>query len=88
MKYMSKAKRSSASFTVDRSVLDYLQRTRSNGSRSERLNELLGRAILQEQHESLEREAAGFFASIRGTERAEHRAFAAASRRSLTRNEK
>ncbi len=71
---------------MDRSILDYLQRTRSNRSRSERLNELLRRAILQEQYEALEKEAAEFFAASGKAERAEARAFARASRRSLTRD--
>jgi len=70
---------------VDRSILDYLQRTRSSRSRSERMNELLRRAILAEQYEVLEREAAEFFAATGKTERAESRAFAAASRRSIAR---
>jgi hypothetical protein len=82
---MIKATRSSKSFTVDRSILDYLQRTRSSGSRSERVNELLRRAILEEQYEALAREAAEFFAVAGKTERAESRAFAKASRRSMTR---
>ena len=78
--------RSSKSFTVDRSILDYLQRTRSSRSRSERVNELLRRAILEEQYEALEKEAAEFFAVAARTERAESRAFAAASQRSITRD--
>jgi hypothetical protein len=82
---MSKATRFSKSFTVDRSILDYLQRTRASRSRSERLNELLRRAIVDEQYDLLEREAAEFFAGVGKTERAESRAFAAASRRSITR---
>ncbi len=82
---MSKATRSSKSFTVDRSILDYLQRTRSGRSRSERVNELLRRAIREEQYEALEREAAEFFAAVGKTQRAESRAFARASRRSITR---
>jgi metal-responsive CopG/Arc/MetJ family transcriptional regulator len=82
---MSKATRFSKSFTVDRSILDYLQRTRSNRSRSERVNELLRRAIIEEQYEVLEREAAEFFAVTGERERAESRAFATASRRSITR---
>jgi len=82
---MSKATRFSKSFTVDRSILDYLQRTRSRRSRSERVNELLRRAILSEQYEALEKEAAEFFAAAGKTERAESRVFAAASRRSLAR---
>jgi hypothetical protein len=83
---MSNATRSSKSFTVDRSILDYLQRTRSSRSRSERVNELLRRAILAEQYEALEMEAAGFFAAAGRAERAESKAFASASRRSLTRD--
>ncbi len=70
---------------MDRSILDYLQRTRSRRSRSERVNELLRRAILEEQYEALAREAAEFFAATGRTERAESRAFARASRRSITR---
>lgn len=82
---MSKATRSPKSFTVDRSILDYLQRTRSGRSRSERLNELLRRAILEEQYEALEKEAGEFFAATGRTERAESRAFARATVRSITR---
>lgn len=77
--------RYSKSFTVDRSILDYLQRTRSGRSRSDRVNELLRRAILEEQYEALAQEAAAFFAAPARTERAESRAFAAASHRSITR---
>ena len=79
--------RSSRSFTVDRAILDYLQRTRSSRSRSERVNELLRRAILEEQYEALEKEAAKFFAAVGKTERAEAKAFAAASRKSITRED-
>lgn len=84
---MSKAKRLSTSFTIDGSILDYVQRTRSGSSRSERVNELLRRAILHEQHEALEREAAGFFANVGDRERTESKAFQAASRRAITRDE-
>jgi hypothetical protein len=78
--------RFSKSFTVDRSILDYLQRTRFNRSRSERRNELLRRAIIEEQYEVLEREAAEFFVVTGKADRAESGAFAAASRRSITRD--
>jgi hypothetical protein len=84
---MRKATRFSKSFTIDRSILDYLQRTRSNRSRSERVNELLRRAILDEQYEALEREAAEFFAAAGETERAERKAFATASHRAITRED-
>ena len=82
---MSKARRSSKSFTIDRSILDYLHRTHSSRSRSERVNELLRRAILEEQYEALEREAVEFFAAAGKTDRAESKAFAAASGRAITR---
>jgi Na+-transporting NADH:ubiquinone oxidoreductase subunit NqrF len=82
---MRKPTRVSSSFTIDSSILDYLQRTRSHRSRSERANELLRRAILQEQYEALEKEAAGFYAPASKGERTESKAFARASRRSLTR---
>ena len=86
MRRMSRATRFSSSFTVDGSILDYLQRTRAGRSRSQRVNELLRRAILAEQYEALEREAAEFFGAAGRTERAEARAFARASRRSLNRD--
>ncbi len=70
---------------MDRSILDYLQRTRSSGSRSERVNELLRRAILEEQYAALEREAGEFFAAAGRRERAEARAFARATHRSIAR---
>lgn len=79
--------RFSKSFTIDRSILDYLQRTRSNRSRSERVNELLHRAILQEQYDALEKEAAAFYGHAGKKERAESRAFGRAARRSLAREE-
>ena len=80
-----KAMRSSRSFTIDRTILEYLQRTRSHQSRSERVNELLHRAILQEQYEGLEKEAAEFYASAEKKDRAEARAFSRASHRTLAR---
>jgi Arc/MetJ-type ribon-helix-helix transcriptional regulator len=82
---MSKTMRFSRTFTVDYSILDYLQRTRRHGSQSERVNELLRRAIFEEQYEALEKEAATFFAAAGGKEHTESKAFVAASLRSLTR---
>jgi hypothetical protein len=48
---------------------------------------LLRRAILDEQYEALEREAAEFFAAAGETERAERKAFATASHRAITRED-
>jgi hypothetical protein len=84
---MSKATRIAKSFMVDRSILDYLQQTRSNGSQSERVNALLRRAIVEEQSDTLARESSEFFASTSKAERAESKAFAAASRRAIARDE-
>jgi hypothetical protein len=81
---MSKPIRISTSFTIDRSILDYLERTRSHRSRSERANELLRRGILQERYVALAKEAAEFYAATGKAERAESREFALASLRSLT----
>jgi hypothetical protein len=57
--------------TIDRSVLDYLKRKGYSLSRSDRVNELLWRAILEEQYEALEREAAGFYGAAGQMERVE-----------------
>lgn len=48
---------------MDYSILDYEQRTRLRGSRSERVNKLLLRAILDEQCKALIKEAVAFFAA-------------------------
>jgi len=87
MRDMRKATRFPKTFTIDRPILDYLERTRSHRSRSERVNELLRRAIVEEQHEALAREAAEFFAAARKTERAERKAFATASHRRMARED-
>jgi len=84
---MRKATRSATSFTIDDAILDYLQRTRAGRSRSERVNELLRRAIAREQSDALAREAAGFFGAMGTAERAERKAFTDATRRSVTRDE-
>lgn len=79
--------RSSRSFTIDRFILEYIQRTRSYRSRSERLNELLRRAIWQEEYEALEKEATKFYAAAGKRESAESKAFALASHQTLMRKE-
>lgn len=84
---MGKPTRFSKTFTVDRSILKYLQRTRSTRSRSERVNELLRRGIIEERYEALEREAEEFFADTTKAERTESRAFSKASLKTFTRDE-
>jgi len=76
----------SRSFTIEPYVDEYVTRTRGERSASERVNELLKRAILEEQYESLEAEAAAFFAAARPASRQEARAFQKASLRTLTKD--
>jgi hypothetical protein len=54
------------SYTIEPDVNDYVEATKGDRSASKRVNELLKRAIIQEQYEQLEREAARFFAAESG----------------------
>jgi hypothetical protein len=49
------------SFTIEPDINDYVDETKGDRSASDRVNELLRRAILQEQYDRLEAEAAAFF---------------------------
>ena len=83
---MRQHNRKAASFTLDPAVLDYVSSTRGRRSRSDRVNELLRRAMELERRQALEAEAAAFFAQVPRAERAESRAFRAAGRKSLARD--
>ncbi len=83
---MSIDTRTAKSFTLDREVSDYVTRTKGDQSASERVNQLLKRAMLQERYDRLEAEAGTFFASVKDSERKETRALQAASIRSITRD--
>ncbi len=85
MKKTGTKTRTAKSLTLDSTLVAYVVATQGNGSTSGRVNELLRRAILEEQYERLEREAAKFFAATAKEDRAEARAFQRASRRSLAR---
>ncbi|HEV2115585.1 MAG TPA: hypothetical protein VGR48_06145 [Terriglobales bacterium] len=75
------------SFTLERSVVDYIARTRAGRSASERVNELLKRAIAHEEEERLATEAQAFFREAPHEECEESRAFQTATRRTLARDE-
>ena len=77
--------RTSKSFTIDPEIDEYVSSTKGNGSASERVNELLKRAILLEQNEKLESEAAAFYAGS-PEPRAEAKAFQKAALRTLNRD--
>ncbi len=79
--------RKTTSFTIEETVLAALKNTSGKRSVSERVNELLKRALEQERQERLEREAAAFFAKQTAEEREETRAFQKASLQTLTREE-
>jgi len=84
--YMSKDTRVSASFTLDQPLLAYIKKTKGKHSASERLNQLLRRAMIQELYEELGREAAEFYATEPEASRAENRAWQNVSRRSVARD--
>ena len=70
------------SFMVDPEINEYVDSTKGERSASERVNELLKRAILEEQYDRLEAEAAAFFTEVRSS-RVETRAFQKAALRSF-----
>ncbi len=74
------------SFTIEPDLNEYVATTKGARSASERVNELLRRAMLEEQYEKLEREAAAFFAAARKEGRREVRSFQRASLRTLSRD--
>ena len=75
--------RVSKSFTIEKSIVSYVKKTRGNRSNSDRVNELLSEAIELEQELELELEAAEFFAAESAESRAEARTFQEASIRSI-----
>jgi hypothetical protein len=73
------------SFTIEADINEYVDGTKGDGSASERINELLRRAMLQEQYERLEAEAAEFYGDTEA-DRAEDKAFQKASLRTFGRD--
>jgi hypothetical protein len=73
------------SFTIEADINEYVDETKGDGSASERINELLRRAMLQEQYDKLEAEAAEFFSDGK-SDRAEAKAFQKASLRTFGRD--
>ncbi len=77
--------RISKSFTIEPEISSYVDETKGERSASDRVNELLRRAMIQEQYERLEREAAQFFAEAE-RERGESKEFQKASLRTFGRD--
>jgi hypothetical protein len=69
--------------TVEESLLAQVERTKGQGSTSERVNVLLARALDLERQDELEREAALFYSGAE--DRREERSFQKAALRSIAR---
>lgn len=78
--------RFSKSFTLDPEISEYVTSTKGKGSASDRVNDLLRRAMLQEKYERLEKEAAAFFSAAGTKERPEAHAFQRAAIRTFERD--
>lgn len=74
------------SFNLERSVAAYIARTQAGKSASERVNQLLKRAIAEEEQERLATEARAFFRDAPVEEREEAEAFQRAAKRTLARD--
>lgn len=70
--------------TVDKYIRSEVERTKGGGSASERVNELLKRALDLEPQERLQREAAVLYSDVE--DRQEELAFQKASRRVLAKD--
>lgn len=73
-------------FTIEPDINDYVEETKGDRSTSERVNELLRRAIIGEQFERLDAEAAALFADDSKADRAETKAMQKASLRTFSRD--
>jgi hypothetical protein len=73
------------SFTIEPDINSYVDETKGDRSASDRVNELLRRAMLQEQYDRLEAEAAEFFAHAK-TDHTGTKAFQKASIQTFSRD--
>ena len=73
------------SFTLEPELSDYVNRTKGSRSASDRVNDLLRRAMMHEKYERLEAEARAFYFAAGENERKEARAFQRAARRTFER---
>jgi len=67
--------RTTKSYTIESEIIEYIDGTKGDRSVSERVNELLKRAILEERCKLLEAKAQSFFANASTAGRAETLAF-------------
>jgi Arc/MetJ family transcription regulator len=74
------------SFTISSEIMAEISNTKGTASTSERVNELLRRALDLERRERLEQEAKEFFGEESEKSRRERSAFQKASRQALSRD--
>ena len=84
---MSVATRKNKSLSLEKRVIEEIERTKGRASSSERVNALLKRALELERLESLENEAETFFAAVSQEEQESNEAFQAAALKSLARED-
>jgi hypothetical protein len=77
--------REARSFTISTEVLAQIEETKGIASASERVNELLTKALELERRDALEQEAAEFFSKDTEDSMHERAAYQKASKRSLSR---
>ena len=77
--------RQAKSFTISDEILVEIANTKGTGSTSERVNELLKRALELERRERLELEAAEFFRDDKADSVRERTAYGRASKETLSR---
>jgi hypothetical protein len=84
---MSVATRTNKSLSLEKRVVEEIERTKGRASSSERVNALLKRALELERLESLENEAEIFFAAVSQEEQESSEAFQAVALKSLSRED-
>ncbi len=83
---MGSSAKMAKSFMIEPEVDRYISGTKGEHSASERINEMLKKAMEQERYEKLEAEARVFYAKAGATERKATRAFQAAAVRAIIRD--
>jgi hypothetical protein len=78
--------RKATSLTISSDILNEIALTKGTASTSERVNNLLKRALESERRERIEREAAEFFATENAASVRERAAFRKAAKRVLSRD--
>ena len=82
---MTTATRTTKTFSLEKEVLEEVERTKGASSTSERVNKLIKIGLEIERQQSLHAEAAAFFQAGSGEERTSRQAFLRASMKAIAR---